>query len=51
MGNKKESKKNISIRKEKCFVKYCKKKGWSQDKLTTRQMLEIVNCDEYKNIS
>lgn len=37
------------ILKEKFIKEYAKKKGWNFNKLTTPQMLEIVNKEGYKN--
>ncbi len=50
MSNKPDLSKNeVKYVKEKFIMDYSKKKGWNPSKLTTEQMLEIVQQREYKN--
>ena len=39
-----------SLEKEKFIINFCKKKGWDKDKLSTKQMLSIVNHKDFKKI-
>lgn len=41
-------KKRDIYKKENFIRKFCKKKGWNPNELTTNQMLVIVNQKEYK---
>ncbi len=39
----------ISRLKEIFVIKYCRKKNWNINSLSTNQMLEITQTEEYKN--
>jgi hypothetical protein len=39
---------NLKILRELFILKFCKKRGWNPDDLTTGQMLIIVNDPQYK---
>jgi hypothetical protein len=40
-------KKQISILREQYVIKYCKNLGWNPNELSTKQMLIVVNQQEY----
>ncbi len=46
----KETKKNIVLKKEKIMTELCKERGWNINELTTGQLLFIVNHPDVKNI-
>ena len=43
------TKEEINLLREKFVIDYAKKKGWDSDKLSTTQMMEIVEQKQYKN--
>jgi hypothetical protein len=44
-----KKKEDLSILRENFLKAYCKKRGWNESELKTRQMMEIINQPEYKN--
>lgn len=42
------SKEEINLLREKFVIEYSKKKGWDSSKLSTTQMMEIVEQKQYK---
>lgn len=42
------SQEEINLLREKFVVEYSKKKGWDSEKLSTTQMMEIVEQKQYK---
>ena len=43
------SKEELNLLREKFVVEYSKKKGWDKNKLSTNQMMEIVDQKQYRN--
>jgi hypothetical protein len=44
-----KSKEEISLKKEKFLIEYCKKMGWNHNELTSTQMLTIINNNSYNS--
>ena len=42
------SQEEVNLLREKFVVEYSKKKGWDSEKLSTTQMMEIVEQKQYK---
>ena len=47
--NVKLTKEDISLLREKFISQYSRKKGWNPNELSTKQMLEIISKESYKN--
>ena len=43
------TKEDLKLLREQFISKYSKEKGWDINRLTSNQMLEIVQNDDYKN--
>ena len=43
------SKDDMTMLREKFITEYARKKGWDKNRLTTEQLLEIVQNNGYKN--
>jgi hypothetical protein len=43
------SKDDMTMLREKFITEYARKKGWDKNRLTTEQLLEIVQSNGYKN--